>query len=225
MSFSLVGEVAALIVEVLTTIGLVGLFGLMVVESFGLPPLPSEVILPFAGFLVAEGTFPLAGTIFACLAGGVVGAFAAYAVGRWGRRRITGIGLGFLRVEESHLRRMDDFFARRGEVTVAIARLIPVVRSYISYPAGTARMPPIRFGIYTLAGMTPFALVLLYAGFVLRAHWELISSYFHVFDYVLIGAIAVGVVYLALLVAGVLTPEWPPRRRSRPAPSEPAPPV
>ncbi len=146
--FSIVGTVADVIVTILTTVGLAGLFGLMVVESFGVPPLPSEVILPFAGFLVATGVFPLGPTIAVALAGALVGAFIAYAAGRWWRERVTQIGIGPIRLEERHLVRMDDWFARHGEVTVALARLVPVVRSYISYPAGSARMPPVRFGVY-----------------------------------------------------------------------------
>lgn len=215
MSFPLVQTVVDLTIRILAAGGLPGLFALMVVESFGFPPLPSEVILPFSGFLVAEGTLPLGGAIAAALAGGLVGSFAAYAVGRWGRDRATGRGLGFLRLEERHIARMDDFFRRRGEVTVAIARLLPVVRSYISYPAGTARMPPARFGLYTFAGATPFTLVLLYAGFVLRAHWTVVSSYFDALDYVTVALIVAAVVYVALLVAGLLSPGWPPRRRAR----------
>jgi len=214
VTFSLIGSVVGAVTTVMTTIGLPGLLALMVVSSFGLPPIPSEVILPFAGFLVAEGTYPLDGAIAAALAGGLIGSYAGYFVGRWGRARITGAGLGFLRLEERHIAQMDAFFARRGETTVAIARLIPVVRSYISYPAGSARMDPVRFGAYTLLGATPFTLVLMYAGFVLKSHWQLVASYFGALDYVAVAAIVAGVGYLALLVAGVLAPGWPPRRRS-----------
>ncbi|MFY9717555.1 MAG: DedA family protein [Thermoplasmata archaeon] len=213
MSLAIVQTVVDLTVRVLSVIGLPGLFALMIVESFGFPPLPSEVILPFSGFLVAEGTFPLGGAIAAALAGGLIGAYAAYLVGRWGRGRITGAGIGFLRLEERHIAQMDAFFARRGEPTVAIARVIPVVRSYISYPAGTARMDPLRFGAYTLLGATPFTLALLYAGFVLRSHWTVVSSYFNALDYVAVVLIAAGAVYFVLLVVGVVAPGWPPRRR------------
>jgi membrane protein DedA with SNARE-associated domain len=215
MVFSLVGEVVNLIVWILQTIGLPGLFVLMMVESFGIPPIPSEVILTFSGFLVAEGIFPLPGTIAVALVGGLVGAYVAYAFGRWGREKITGIGLGALRIEPSHLERMDRWFARHGEVTVALARLVPVVRSYISYPAGTARMEPVRFGVYTTVGSAPFVLVLLYAGIVLRSRWATITSYFTLLDYVFGALVGVAVVYLALLVLGWVEPGWPPHARHR----------
>jgi membrane protein DedA with SNARE-associated domain len=193
----------------------------MAVESFGLPPIPSEVILPFTGFLVAEGTFPFGGALAAALAGGLLGAYAAYAVGRWWRHRITGIGIGHLRLQQRHLDRMDRFFARHGELTVGVSRLVPVVRSYISYPAGTAEMEPARFGVYTLLGSIPFAVALIYAGVVLQSDWTVVSSYFSVLDYALIALVVVVVVYIAFQVAGVLAPGWPPRRATVP-PGSPA---
>ena len=216
MTFSLIGSVAEFITTVLTTVGLPGLFALMVVESFGLPPVPSEIILPFTGFLVAEGTFSLGGSLVAALAGGLVGSFAAYAVGRLWRKRITGFGFGRLRLEPRHLERMDRFFARRGELTVALARLVPVVRAYISYPAGTAKMPPVRFGVYTLLGAIPFTVALVYAGMVLQSNWMAVSSSFRYIDILLVATVLFVAVYLLLQIVGVFGPGWPPRRASRP---------
>ncbi len=225
MSFSLVGTLIDVVTTILSTIGLPGLFALMIVESFGVPPLPSEVILPFAGFLVAEGDYSFGAALGVALTGGLIGAFVAYAVGRWWRDRITGLGVGSLRLEKRHLDRMDAFFARRGEATVAVARVIPVVRSYISYPAGTARMPAVRFGAYTLIGSIPFTVAFLYAGVLLRAQWGVVSADFRYLDYVLIAVVAFIVVYVLLQVAGVLAPGWPPRRAAKPAPAAPSPPA
>jgi membrane protein DedA with SNARE-associated domain len=226
MSFSLIGSVIDIITTILSTVGLPGLFALMAVESFGLPPLPSEVILPFAGFLVADGTYSFGGALAAALIGGLVGSFVAYAVGRWGREHIAGLGVGSLRLEERHLKRMDAYFARWGEVTVAGARLLPAVRSYISYPAGTARMSPFRFGVYTLIGATPFTVAFIYAGMLLRSRWNLVAVDLQYFDYVVYALIVVVVVYLLLLLAGVLTPGWPPHRASKhPKATPPAPPA
>ncbi|MCI4365510.1 MAG: DedA family protein [Thermoplasmata archaeon] len=200
MSFSLVTFVIDLIITILTTVGLTGLFALMTVESFGVPPLPSEIILPFAGFLVATGVFPLVPTVVVALAGGLTGAFIAYAVGRWWRDRIVHLGIGPIRLEERHLARMDVWFARHGEVTVALARCVPVVRAYISYPAGTARMPPVRFGVYTVLGSVPFTLALVYAGYVLGSKWTEVEQYLRPLDYVVYAILAVGAIYLVVLV-------------------------
>lgn len=205
--FSIVGTLVDVIVAVLTTLGLAGLFGLMVVESFGVPPVPSEVILPFAGFLIVSGVFPFWPTIILAVGGALVGSFAAYAVGRWWRDRVTQIGIGPIRLEERHLARMDTWFARHGEATVALARLVPVVRAYISYPAGSARMPPVRFGVYSLLGMIPFTLAFIYAGMVLDHQWAEISSYFRYIDYLFIALVVAGGVYLVFVYVTRVRPE------------------
>ena len=215
MTLSLIGSLVWAITTVLVWIGLPGLFALMAVESFGIPPIPSEVILPFTGFLIAQGTLPFGGAVAVAIAGALVGAYAAYAIGRWGRHRITGIGLGRLRLEERHLHRVDQYFARYGEVTVSVGRLVPIVRAYISYHAGTAEMRPVWFGVYTVIGSIPFTLALVYAGMVLRSNWTVVSSYFSYLDYPLIACLVLVVVFLGLEVAGVLAPGWPPRRAVR----------
>ena len=212
MTFSLVGAFVGLVIAILQTVGLPGLFALMVVESFGIPPIPSEVILPFAGYLVAEGLFSFEAALAVSVAGGLVGAFAAYAIGRWWRHRIERIGIGSLRLHPRHLAAMDRFFARHGEAAVALARLVPVVRSYISYPAGTAEMRPARFGAYTAAGMVPFAVAFLYAGVLLRSQWGTIEGLFHWFDYPALAAVLAGGLYLYLVLTDRILPGWPPRR-------------
>ena len=215
MILSILGPVTRLIVWALAVIGLPGLFALMAVESFGIPPLPSEVILPFAGFLVASGIFSFPAALVAAVAGGLLGSYAAYAVGRWWRHRVVQVGIGRLRLEPRHLERVERYFARHGESMVGLSRLVPVIRSYISYPAGTANMRPTRFGVYTVLGSVPFTAAFLYAGMILRAHWSEVSSYLRYLDYPLIAAVVFVVVFLALQIAGVLAPGWPPRRAQR----------
>jgi membrane protein DedA with SNARE-associated domain len=209
-SLPLIETVVSVITTVLTVGGLAGLFGLMVVESFGIPPIPSEIILPFAGFLIYDGTFSWPGALAAAWGGGLVGAFAAYAVGRYGRQYLL-TGPRWLRLDPRHLDAMDRWFARHGEGTVVLARLLPIIRGYISYPAGTARMPPVRFGVYSFVGSLPFTTGLLYAGFLLRDHWTVIESYFRVADYFAIAGIALALLYIALVWRGVLTTGFPPR--------------
>ena len=210
--FSLIGALVNLATFVMATIGLPGLLALMALSVFGLSPIPSELILPLAGFLVADGTFSFAGALAVALVGGMVGAYAGYAVGRWWRDRITGLGIGHLRLEPRYLDRVDRFFDRYGELAAGVFRLVPVVRSYISYPAGTARMEPVRYGVYTLLGSIPYTVVLIWAGMMLGSNWVVLASYLQLLDLPLIALVVALVVYLVLQVVGVLAPGWPPRR-------------
>jgi membrane protein DedA with SNARE-associated domain len=219
------------VVNILTAVmragGLPALFALMVVESVGIPPLPSEVILPFAGFLVASGVYGFPAAFVAALAGGVVGAFIAYAIGRYGRQWLERSGTGGLRLDPKHLAAMDRWFAKHGEGTVGFARLIPIVRAYISYPAGTARMEPGRFGLFTAVGAAPFTLALLYAGYILGQHWTEIQGTFRILDYVAGGVIVVFLLYVLLRWRRVITSGFPPklvRSRAASSPAEGAPP-
>ncbi|MCI4334293.1 MAG: DedA family protein [Thermoplasmata archaeon] len=220
--FSLTGFVFTTILTVLTTVGLAGLFALMAVESFGLPPLPSEVILPFAGVLIVRGAtgFTWPTVLLAAVAGGLVGAVAAYEVGRWGgpalvRRWGSRVGL-----DDSVLARTELFFDRHGRATVGFARLLPVVRAYISYPAGAAKMDRPTFAVYTVLGSVPFCAVLIYLGTVLGEHFTVLQSYFNYLDIVVVVALA-GIVLWAAV-------RWRRRRFTRstaaPPPAPTAPP-
>jgi membrane protein DedA with SNARE-associated domain len=222
VSLPLIETVTALITSAMAAGGLAALFGLMVVESFGIPPLPSEIILPFAGFLVAMGTFTWAGAITAALLGGLVGSLVAYSVGRWGRHWLVRAGTGRLRLSERQLASMDAWFQRHGEMTIIAGRLVPLVRAYISYPAGAAKVPPVRFAVYTLAGSFPFAVGMIYAGYVLRSHWEEILPIFHLLDDVAVVALVGVVIYVVLRVRGTVTSGWPPRLTRSTVPPPPA---
>jgi membrane protein DedA with SNARE-associated domain len=226
-SLPIVETVVGLIKFVMEVGGLPALVALMTVESFGISPLPSEIILPFAGLLVWEGHYPFAAAVAAALLGGVLGAYASYAVGRWGRGWLTRAGSGVLRLNPKHLAAMDEWFARKGESTVLVSRLLPIVRSYISYPAGTARMNPTRFGVYTAVGALPFTAALIYAGVLLGPGWEVIVPYFEYADYAGAAVIAGLLVYILLRWRGVITRGFPPqltRSSARPRPEGDAPP-
>jgi membrane protein DedA with SNARE-associated domain len=219
ISLPIIETVVGFITTVMASGGLVALVLLMAVESFGIPPLPSEIILPFAGFLVATQVYSWPGAILAALLGAIIGSYFAYAVGRFGRRWLEA-PRGVLSLDPKHLAMMDRWFARHGEGTVIVARMLPIVRSYISYPAGTAKMEPVRFGVYTFIGVIPFTFGLIYAGFVLGSNWTIIAGYFRIADYFAAGAIALLLVYVALRWRGIVAPGFPPRLQSR---GDPAP--
>lgn len=221
----IVEVIVSIVTSALAAGGLAALFGLMAVESFGFPPLPSEVILLFAGFLIASHAFDPYSAFAAALAGGVVGSFVAYAVGRYARGWLFPKGpRRRLPLNESHLESMDRWFARHGEGTVGVSRLVPVLRAYISYPAGAARMDPLRFGVYTAVGAAPFTAAFLYAGFVLGSDWSAILPFFNLLDDLALAGVAAFAIYLLLRWTDRLTPGFPPRWTSpadRRAASEP----
>jgi membrane protein DedA with SNARE-associated domain len=227
VSFSLIETTVGWITLFLGVVGLPGIFAMMTVESFGIPPLPSEVILPFSGFLVAEGAFSLGAAFAVALAGGLAGSFIAYAIGRWWRHRMVDKGVGALRLRSEDLDRVDRWFAQHGDATVGLCRLLPVIRSYISYPAGTARMNPTKFGLLTVVGSIPWTFGLLYAGYLLGSNWQVVLRYVQPLDYLFGAALVILVLYLVLVATGHVAPGWPPRRATPAAttstpPSSPA---
>ncbi len=213
---TLVGSLIAGLLWVLTILGLPGLFALMLVESFGIPPLPSEIILPFAGFLIVEGaagfTWPTVVTV--AVLGGLAGALLAEEVGRWGGKPLVlRLGRRF-GVGERELDRMHRYFEHYGEITVLLCRMLPLARAYISYPAGTAEMSRSRFSLYTVLGSIPFTILLVYLGTVLGADYTVLVPYFNVLDIVLV--VAAGILGLWLYLRfrrsrqeGTVTPSPP----------------
>ncbi|MCI4322798.1 MAG: DedA family protein [Thermoplasmata archaeon] len=213
MSFSLTGTLFHFLLTALETVGIPGLFALMVVESFGIPPLPSEIILPLAGVLLVEGvanfTWPI--ILVAAVGGSLVGSFLAYYVGRWGGPALVRRWGGRFHIHENDIARAEKFFERYGAVTIGGARLVPLLRAYISYPAGAAQVPPWRFGLYTFAGAVPFITLMVYLGTVLGHRIGVIERYFQFFDVVVIVIlVAVAFYLLGWLRARDLTGGAPP---------------
>ena len=194
----------ARIIEILTafiiaTISMLGYFGvvlLMAIESACIP-LPSEIIMPFAGYLVYAGRFNLWWVGVAGAVGCVVGSLIAYWVGMYGGRPLIEKYGRYVLVSRHDLDLADRWFARYGEIIVFASRLLPVIRTFIAFPAGVARMNVTRFVIYTFAGSLPWCLGLAYVGQILGEQWDkndTLKSWFHRFDFVIgiIGVLAVG---------------------------------
>lgn len=194
---SLLEALMAWIVEVASAWGYLGVALEMALESANIP-LPSEVVLPFAGYLVAMGRLDFWGAVLAGLAGGLAGSLASYAAGYWGGPPFV-LSVGrLLGLREDHLRRAERWFARYGDWAVCLARLVPVVRTFISLPAGFGRMPLARFLLFTAIGSFPWTVALVWAGRALGEHWDALEPLFRRFDWlVLVGGAAVLLVLLA----------------------------
>jgi membrane protein DedA with SNARE-associated domain len=187
------------LVEVATNVvgdlGLLGVFVLMVPESACIP-IPSEATMLFAGFNVARGHYPLWEPVLVGVVANVIGSWVAYAIGYYGRIDLLEKHGRALHVKQKHLDWADRWFARHGDATVFFARMVPIVRTFISLPAGVARMPFSRFTLFTLAGCVPWVFMLAFIGREAGSHWDRWKDKLHYVDYVVLAAIAIGVVYL-----------------------------
>ncbi len=159
------------VTQVIGSLGYAGIVALMGIESACIP-LPSEIIMPFAGYLVYKGQFSL---LWAATAGAIgcnVGSVVAYWIGAWGGRPLVQRYGRWVLMSHHDLGRMTHFFERYGTITVLLGRLLPVVRTFIAFPAGVARMPQFRFHIYTFLGSWPWCFGLAYVGMKLGEKWH-----------------------------------------------------
>ena len=179
--------------QFIASYGYLAIFVLMVAESACIP-VPSEVTMVFGGALaagaVAGKQLNLVLVIAAGVAGNVAGSYIAWGVGAFGGRAAWRRWGRYVLLRPSDIDRADRWFGRHGTKAVFFGRLLPVVRTFISLPAGIARMSPARFGIYTLAGCIPWTAALAWAGYAVGANWQHVVSAFHGVTYALIAVIA-----------------------------------
>jgi membrane protein DedA with SNARE-associated domain len=183
---------SGIIVAVISTLGYSGIVLLMAIESACIP-LPSEIIMPFSGYLVSTGEMNLWLVAFAGAVGCVLGSLVAYWVGMKGGRPLIEKYGRYVLVSRHDLDLADRWFEKRGEIIVFVSRMLPAIRTFIAFPAGVARMNLKRFVIYTFAGSFPWCLGLAYVGQKLGEKWnedDTLKTWFHRFDF-LIGIAAV----------------------------------
>ncbi|MEJ2377232.1 MAG: DedA family protein [Pseudolabrys sp.] len=190
----LLSAIVAWVVAVISATGYLGVAGLMAIESACIP-LPSEVIMPFAGYLVSIGQLSLVGVATAGALGCNVGSTLAYyvaakggraAIDRWGR---------YVLMSHADLDRTEKFFGRYGALTVFVGRLLPVVRTFIAFPAGLARMPMLKFQVYTFVGSWPWCFGLAYVGLKLGERWHSDPTFrrlYHEFDVLIVAFLLLG---------------------------------
>jgi membrane protein DedA with SNARE-associated domain len=177
--------------------GIPAVFFLMILESACLP-VPSEVIMLFAGYLVSIHSMSLAGAVAAGVAGNIVGSWIAWGVGISGGRVLLERHGRYVHITPANLDMADRWFERRGERIVLIARCLPIIRTFISLPAGIARMPFWRFTLYTAVGSLPWVLALTLLGVQVGSKWDEWHNRVEFLDYLVAAAIVVGIVYLVV---------------------------
>lgn len=188
----LLAGISAFIIATISSLGYGGVVLMMAIESACIP-FPSEVIMPFAGYLVHTGRFGLQAVAIAGAIGCLLGSYVAYYIGRSGGRWFLLKYGRFVLIAPHEIEMADRFFARWGSPAVFVSRLLPVVRTFIAFPAGVARMRLLPFTIYTLLGSYLWCLILAYAGMKLGQHWEDLAPWFHRFDGVIAFLIVAGV--------------------------------
>jgi len=182
-------------VNVVGDLGLWGIFLLMAPESACIP-IPSEATMLFAGFNVHEGEYSLFAAVAVGSIANLVGSWIAYAVGYYGRVELLEKHGKALHIKPAHLQWADRWFERYGDAAVFFSRMLPIIRTFISLPAGVARMPFWRFSILTLLGCIPWIFGLTFIGKQVGANWEDWKDSLHYVDYAVAAIIVVGAVYL-----------------------------
>jgi len=176
-----------------------GVFLLMVLESMVFP-VPSEAVMPFAGFLIVTGQFTFTGVIIASTLGSIVGSLASYAMGFYGGKPFILRFGKYLLLDSHDLEITERFFAKRGELTIFISRFIPVIRHLISIPAGLGKMNIWKFIIYTILGAGMWNAFLTYVGFKLKENWTEVMTYSHTIDIVVVAVLGMAFLYYAYKV-------------------------
>jgi membrane protein DedA with SNARE-associated domain len=181
--------------NVVGDLGLAGVFVLMLLDSACIPT-SSEAIMLFAGFEAADGRYTLVAAIAAGVAGNMVGSWVAYGIGYFGRVEVLERHGKWLHITPSHLAWADRWFERHGGATVFFTRMIPVIRTFISLPAGVARMNFWKFTLLSFLGILPWVIGFAVAGNAVGSNWDDLQKKLHYADYAIVATIVAGIVYL-----------------------------
>ncbi|HEY6250178.1 MAG TPA: DedA family protein [Candidatus Angelobacter sp.] len=193
----IIAALAAFVIAVISKTGYLGLVALMTIESACIP-LPSEIIMPFAGYLVYTGQFNLFWAATAGAIGCNVGSVIAYEIGYYGGRPLIEKYGSYLLMNRHDLERADHFFQKFGSLAVFIGRLLPVVRTFIALPAGVARMPRLRFHVYTFIGSWPWCFALAWVGMKMGERWHTdprLAHWLHRLDAVIVLLLLAAVIW------------------------------
>lgn len=194
MATVILGTISVWIMSVISAMGYGGVVLLMGIESANIP-LPSEVIMPFAGFLVSNGELNLWLVGLAGAVGCVWGSALSYWIGAVGGRPLIEKYGKYILISHHDLDLADNWFKKKGDMTVFVGRLLPVVRTFISFPAGISRMNFGKFILYSFLGSLPWCIFLAFVGQKLGENWENLRKYFHGLDWVILALIVIGIIW------------------------------
>mgnify|MGYP001619207305 CR=1 FL=1 len=190
--FEIIESVSGWALKVIDQSGYFGIFILSALESAAVP-IPSEVVVPFAGFLVQQGRFSFWGVVSLVSSANLAGGAGIYWISRLAGRPILERFGKYILVSNRELDEAERLFQKHGSKFVLIGRILPVIRTFISVPAGVAKMNFLKFSFYTYFGSLPWNFALVLAGFKAGENWDILSSYFRQFDFVIIGLILIAV--------------------------------
>lgn len=185
LSINIIETLSNFIIAVIEQLGYGGIFVGMTLESTGLP-IPSEIVMTFAGYVVWTGRLTLIGVTLAGTLGCLAGSLIAYYIGLWGGRPLLERYGKYVLIRKSELDRAQKWFEKYGDRAVFVSRLLPIVRTFISFPAGIVHMDVTKFSIYTFLGPLPWCFALAYVGVALGPHWEDLAGLFRYLDFAVI---------------------------------------
>ncbi|MDP3901138.1 MAG: DedA family protein [bacterium] len=194
---TILAYLAAFVISVIEATGYTGIFILMAVESANIP-VPSEIIMPFSGFLVVRDNLMFFWVVVAGALGNLAGSLLSYYAALWGGRPFLERYGRFFFLSGTEIGSAERLFEKYGTATVFFSRLLPIVRTFISFPAGLARMNVWKFSLYTLAGSFLWSLLLTYLGFVAGENWDMLETYFRKFDWAIAIVLAVGLAWFVI---------------------------
>ena len=193
--FTIIIDILAnFVIRTIDILGYPGIFFLMLIESAGIP-MPSEIIMPFSGFLVAEGKMNFWLVSFVGAFANLAGSLIAYWIGLKGGRALIEKYGKYILISKKDLDLADRWFVKFGSATAFFGRLLPIVRTYISFPAGVAKMDIKRFSLYTFAGALPWSMLFTWLGVKMGSNWEQIREKLHNFDLSIFILLVIGIVW------------------------------
>jgi membrane protein DedA with SNARE-associated domain len=187
---------SSVVIYLITAFGYLGIFLTMAMESAALP-IPSEIVMPFAGFVASQGGLDFWAVVIAGTLGNLIGSIILYYVGLKGGRPVLMRYGRYLLISEREIKIAEEWFRKFGSKVIFFSRMLPVVRTFVSLPAGAAKMDIKKFSFYTLVGSVPWNIALTYIGFVLGENWQQIEGAFRALDVAIVGIGAIVIAFIA----------------------------